>query len=179
MTDLSTTWEIARSAFAWPDFSRLLRDGIASKSLAGAMAADMLGADDIAIKGGRWERRFRGDRAIVMPTFTPSGVLVDLVAFRPETPRSFWTMAGAGLMLGHDSLERAEFFGEPLMVYESPFAWLQGGGDGIVILDWTHYWPAYLAGVVALQFEDRAFGRRAEALLQKPILLPPILVPAA
>lgn len=179
MTDIETTWDIARAGFEWPDFARLMKDGIASGTLAEAMADIAIGADDIAVKNGRWERRFRGDRAIIMPTFTPSGAMTDLVAFRMDTPRSFWLLTGAGMMLGHESLDRADYYREPLMVHESPLEWLKAGRQGVVILDWQRYWPAYLGGVSALQFEDRTFGRRAEALLQKPLVLPPFLVPAA
>lgn len=179
MTDLTTTWDAACQSFGRPDFLRLVGDGIASRCITDAMTDREIGADDIAIKSGRWERRFMGDRAVVIPVHAPTdGELIDLVAFRIETPRSYWSMDGRAVMLGYDSLTRAAFMGEPLMVHECPMDWLRAGRTGIVILGWEHYWPAYLAGVPALRTMTAEFGRKLHDKLAAPLSIPEIQVAA-
>lgn len=250
MNDLITTWEHARAGLQWPDFARLMKDGVTS-NITGKMPSNgglAIGADDIAVKDGRWERRFRGDRAIILPVWgrcpddereptmfeieaqhridtlencqetvtralgtatkdetrtmcgrvlnglaakldkeiaraneiyrKASMEVIDLVAFRPDTPRSFWSYTGAGMMLGADALDRAQHYSEPLAVHESPLDWLRAGCDGIVILDWKHYWPAYLGGLPALHASNVEFGRALSAKLSAPLQLPQILVAA-
>lgn len=181
MTDaLETAWSAATQDFGARDFVGLVKAGVPKAFLAQSLYRSLwLGADDIAIDGGRWSRRFRGERAIVLPIVgAESGELVDLVAFRLETPRSFWSYAGAAPLLGQHSLERAAYFEEPLFVHESPLDWLKAGMTGVVILDWTRYWPGYLAGIPALRFLDDNFARRARDLLSRPLPIPEIQVAA-
>lgn len=176
--EVDAAWEAARASFAWADYSALLAH-VPKAFLAGAMAADMLGADDIAVKDGRWERRFRGERAIVLPVFGATGDIVDLVAFRTEAPKSFWTFGAGAPMLGFEELERAHHFGEPLAVHETPLEWLKAESTGIVILDWTHYWPAYFGGIAKITTTNYAFGLRLTQMLENPLPTPEVMVPAS
>lgn len=176
--DLDLEWATARAEFAWADFDALLKAGVPKASLASALAADLLGAADIVPKSGLWQRLFRGERAVVIPVPTPAGELADLVAFSPGSPRSFWRMSGLGFLLGHESLERALHFGTPLAIRECPMDWLSAECDGAVILDWSHYWPAYFGGLVALQFDDAQFARKTTSLMRRPLPVPPALVPS-
>lgn len=178
--DLDATWDAAKEGFSAPDYVGLVKAGVPKAFLAAQLYRSLwIGADDIAIDGRRWVRRFRGDRAIVLPVLSPeSGELLDLVAFRLETPRSYWSFSGAAPMLGYASLERAIYFQEPLFVHESPLDWLKASMTGIVILDWARYWPGYVAEVPALRMMDEGFGRRVRALLQRPLPIPEIQVAA-
>jgi hypothetical protein len=177
--DLEAAWEAAKASFGAQDFVGLVKAGVPKRFLAENLYGSLwLGADDIRIDDGRWVRRFRGDRAVVLPVLG-GGEIVDLVAFRLETPKAFWLLTGAGIALGADEIDRAEIMREALPVHECPLDWLRAEMFGLCILDFAHPWSGLLAGVPALKFDDRTFGRRAEALIQKPYPTPMILVPAA
>lgn len=178
MTDLAAEWATARSAFTWADYSALLR-GIDQRSLARSFAEIGLGAGEIAVQNGKWRKMFRGERAIIVPAQDPGGYPVDLIAFRMDTPMSFWPLSGAAAVLGEDEIDRASAMAEPLQVHECPLDWLKAGRRGCVILDYARHWPLHLGRIPALQFEDAAFARRAAARMQNPISIPPVLVRAA
>ena len=168
------------SPLKWPDYEALLRAGVQKADLARAHIDCEIAADDIAVERGRWVRRFRGDRAVVIPVHNPeSGDILDLVAFRMETPRSFWTFAGIAPYLGHEALAHATYHRIPLIVHETPLEWLTAGREGIVILGWKHYWPAYFGDVVALRTHNPEFGRRLRDAMKHPLPTPPIQVAAA
>lgn len=178
--DLETAWAEARRSLAWADYKALLNAGVPKTFLARAMAEKCLGVDDIAVKNGLWMRRFRGERAIVIPEMSQAtGQLTNLVAFHSETPRSFWRMLDGGApFLGPDAIERAEHFNEPLMVHETPIEWLRAECEGVVILDWNHYWPLYLGGVKQVRTASIEFGRRLRDTLMRPLPIPEIQVAA-
>lgn len=165
----------------WDDLWRLHEAGVPTRCL------HPVGALDIAIKQGRWVEWFRGDRAFVIPVCANDlypGItyevdeIVDLVAFRLETPRAFWRFEDhvAAPFLGSSNLERAQLFEEPIMVHETPLDWLRAGRRGIVILEWKDFWPFTLAGIPALQCMDEGFGRRLKARLERPFQIPEIRV---
>jgi hypothetical protein len=162
----------ALNPLKWSDYEALLTAGVDKRFLAHLYIQRSIGADDIRIEGGKWVRRFMGDRAIIIPTDD------DYVAFRMDSPRGFWRMTGTAVLLGHDSLEHAVHFQQPLMVHESPLDWLKSGCDGIVILSWQHYWPAYLSDVRTLRTVNPAFGRRLRDGLKHPLPIPDIQVAA-
>jgi hypothetical protein len=119
-----------------------------------------------------------GDRAYVLPVRADDSSLIDLIAFRLETPHSFWPMSGAAAMLGQDQLERAHYYGRPLIVHETPLEWLRAKRVGVVILDWNRYWPAYVGGLPALRTFSERFGRTLEERLKRPLLVPDVQVAA-
>lgn len=179
MSDLEKLWAKAspEPIGPWEDISALMDAGVSVRS------AITIGALDVAIQNGRWAERFRGDRAIILPVcangmWPAIDEIIDLVAFRMETPRSFWTYCGDGSLLGQVNMERASYFGEPLMVHECPLDWLKAGRKGVVILDWRRYWPLYLGGIPALQCKDVTFGRRLQATMQRPFEIPEVQVAA-
>lgn len=178
MSDLEKLWAKAspEPIGPWEDISALMDVGVSVRS------AITIGALDVAIQNGRWAERFRGDRAIILPVCANGmwpGIdeIIDLVAFRMETPRSFWTYSGDGMVLGRCGMDRASYFGEPLMVHECPLDWLKAGRRGIVVLDWQQYWPLHLSGVPALLCPNEDFEPRLRGNMQRPFPIPPILVP--
>lgn len=250
--DIDSVWDAARSGLTRADFQALLDVGV-PRNITALMPGDAglrVGADDIAVKGKGWERRFMGERAIVFPVWgldwdrsdiwsdaaaqaldienhilesvtkfrermdaegnekivaqcdhilalqprmieraearyqkharRAAHVPVNLVAFRLDTPRSFWLFdpTGHAPYLGHDAVERAIFYHEPLMVHESPLDWLKAGCQGCVILQWNHYWPAYFGGVSALRAMSPSFGEKLQARLAAPLPVPEIQVAA-
>jgi hypothetical protein len=176
--DIDAEWTLAGSLFAWPDYCALVGK-VDKRLLAAAFISLGLGAAEITVKDGRWTRMFRGARAVIVPASVAGGNIIDLVAFRMDTPRSFWPLTGSAAVLGDDEIDRASAMGEPLQVHESPLDWLRAGRRGCVILDWVHCWPFYLGRVPALQFENREFAGRAAALMQRPLPVPSIFVRAA
>jgi hypothetical protein len=177
MNDIDKIWADAQGRMGWPTYQYLLNAGISKGRLASLYADGFIGTDQITIKGGRWRRMFRGDEAILLPVHAPSGLLADVVAFRLETPKSYWPMVGGQPMLGAENIERAAFDRAPLMVHECPLDWLRADCDGIVVLDWKAYWPLWFDGVPALQIRDRTFAARAAAAFGRPLEPPPIMVP--
>lgn len=157
---------------AFSEYTALLHAGVRAPLIMALMKDHAIGADDIAVRDGRWERRFQGERAILLDA---DG---DTVAFRLQAPRAFWRAHGSALLLGRDALERAAFLGTPLWVYETPLDWLRADCDGVVILDWVHYWPIYLGGLATLRTKDVAFGQRLRAMLEHPLPRPEIQVAA-
>lgn len=177
MSEITKTWDLAQVSFSRADFLALIKAGVQPSDITSWMASNLLGADDIKITDGRWVRQFRGERAIILPLMAPeSGELIDLVAFRPDLPLSCWMFTGGAPMLGYDELFRAELHGDPLFVHRSPLEWLKAGAEGVVILDWLHYWPAYLSGISVLRTETVDFGRRLSKMLNNPFPLPEIQV---
>lgn len=177
--DLETEWATARRELMWADYKGLLAS-VDKRALAATYAEIGLGAGEITVQNGKFRRLFRGERAIILPVFGAAGYLTDLIAFRLSTPRSFWGFGAGGFAaLGENEIERADFFGEPLQVYETPLQWLQAGRKGCCILNWTRCWSLYLSNVPALQFEDRDFAARATARMQRPLPVPPAMVRAA
>jgi hypothetical protein len=190
--DVEAVWSAAKDGFGAADFVALIRAGVPKEVLAAHLYRDLWpGALDIAIENGKWRQMFRGERAIVLPVTSPeTGELVDLVAFRPQTPRSFWRFIGTAPLLGYDSLALAEYEtrlvredhdGRPglgiLHIHETPLDWIKSGCAGVVILDWKHYWPAYFGAVVALRAKDLAVGRWLTGILERPLPSPDVLVP--
>jgi hypothetical protein len=179
MTDPARIWADAKKRMhTWPRFEALLKAGLRVPHI--FLDGDFrIGADQAAINNGRWEQRFQGDDAYIVPVYEPiDGELVDLVAFRLETPKSYWTLDGRAPFLGYDALYEAEARQQPLMVYESPLEWLKDDQRGIVILDWQHHWPLWLANVPALRCRGIPFGRRLHATLQRPLEIPDVQVAA-
>jgi hypothetical protein len=178
--DIDATWTAAKNGFGATEFVSLVRAGVPKQFLAAELYRGLwIGALDIAIQNGKWRQMFRGERALVLPIVSPeSGDIIDLAAFRPETPRSTWLFTGAGRFLGDEAIREAEHFGKPLEIRESPLAWLRAKCSGLVILDWQQLWPFWFSGVPALQFDDRAFALLARDILKRPFPIPPVMVPA-
>jgi hypothetical protein len=69
------------------------------------------------------------------------GSLVDCVAWYPDAPGRWWTLRGIAVVLGEDAVERADWFGEPITLYETPADWLKASACGdlqaVCILDWS------------------------------------------
>lgn len=179
----------------WPEWQFLRDAGVPAETAAYMHFTRQIGMAEIGIKKNRWEFKERGERAVILNVLGPGCEVVDIVAWRPDTPGSFWSYADgspAVPYLGWHALEiieeehrylREENAPEEwilekgsLSVFEHPLDWLRAACEGIVVLDWARYWPAYLGGVAALKFTDRAFARRATSLFAQPIPVPPVLV---
>jgi hypothetical protein len=86
-----------------------------------------------------------GELAIVVADGVPDpmgwNIIDEIVAIRTKTPGRWWRATGATPVFGHgknaDLIDYKATLGESIRLYETPLSWLRGGGDGLVILNWT------------------------------------------
>lgn len=179
----------------WSEWKFMLEAGVPAETMAYMHFTRQIAIAPIAVKNGRWVVKEGGSRGVLLNVLGPSCEVLDILAWRPDTPASFWGMAPAlPPFLGWHALELAEHEhkflteeGAPeewimengsISVFQNPLEWLRAGCNGIVPLEWKTYWPAYLSGVAGLKFTDRDFARRASALFERPIPVPPVMVAA-
>jgi len=90
------------------------------------------------IDGGFWEPTMRNDPsgtgAFVIPVFDRDD-LVDLVAWEPEQPNSWYQRTREIDLLGDFIRFRCAWEGKPLKLFSNPAAWLLAAGDGACALD--------------------------------------------
>lgn len=195
--DLGAIWAQADSLLSWRDFQALLRAGIPASALIDHHSrGNSVGIAEIGIANGKWSPRFNGEEAFIVPV-GDGDEIVDLVAFKLRSPRTFWPMTGAGMALGYEAIEEAEaqthylrndgcpedwlgseWSAGALTVHESPFEWLRADRKGVVILSWQHYWPLYLGGIGGILASNRDFAMRLLEKLERPFSIPDVRFPA-
>lgn len=173
LTNLEEVWSRAcpDPIGPWDDLWNLHRVGVPGDEL------HDIGALNAKFRHGLWTEAQSGHRSIILPVMQ-TGELIDLVAFRLETPLTFFSHEGLAAVLGGDDLERAAYFAQPLTVFESPLDWLRARRRGIVVLDQARFWPLHLTGIPTLRCTSVEFGRRLREALQRPFPIPQIQVPA-
>ena len=131
------------------------------------------------INDGRFEFAEDGLTAVVIPAYDtiPGNLdanaerhaehLLDLVAVDLDHPGRFWRRRGVALVLGAAYLEIARQEGEPVPVFKNQMSWLQGGGDGVCILDWD--WARDLLLDHELIAEDLALGEQLATALKPSV----------
>jgi hypothetical protein len=88
---------------------------------------------------------------IILPVIE-DGVLVDLVAFRPDTAADWLLRTGNSTALGlEEGTERWTWYqpaydrrhrekrhqvGQPAHLFSDPLDWMRGGGEGLCVVDW-------------------------------------------
>lgn len=115
----------------------------------------------ISADGGRWELD-GPDRRLVLAV-RARGVLIDLVALASGARDEWALRTGDGVMLGSDRFWACQCGAvQTLRIFDTPFAWLIGGGDGVCVLEWGEQVLAQLRGLgpkVVLQVEPAAKTR--------------------
>ncbi len=124
----------------------------------------------------RWVPKADGFWAVIMMVCSRDSQMMDLLAFRPETPKTVWTLRGHGWLLGWEFLARAEHLDIPLIVEESPLDLLRNRDPGVVILDWSQNWSEWFSQIPAIRCRSVEFGRRVQDNLQRPFRIPPVEV---
>lgn len=107
------------------------------------------------------------------------GELIDLVAFRSNTPNAWLLRTGDGWCLGLETGLERHTWGDPVPVAVSPLEWLQGGAQGLCILDWDAAELHYLAGVPELVCSNEHQAAMLRSALTRPVYLPSISVQEA
>ena len=106
--------------------------------------------------------------AFVMICRDWDGVTADIVAFNKDR-LALWLRRASAI---GEQLVLGPHLGEPLQVFDSIWAWLRGGRDGIFPVDWTR--TARLLEDVSLCVDSVEFGQVLSERLARPA--PPIFV---
>ncbi len=77
-----------------------------------------------------------GQWAVTLAVEDREGRLVDFVAYFLDNVGTWWLRRCEIPILGAETLSRAEFYQQPLRLFETPHAWLLARGRGVVVLDW-------------------------------------------
>jgi hypothetical protein len=101
--------------------------------------------------------------------------IVDLVAFRTDTPADWLSRTGAAWALGEHLLEHWE--GEPVPIVATPLDWLCARGDAACILDWSASSPAWpaLRMVSELHVQDDRLAVRLRQAIDRTAPRPRII----
>ena len=133
--------------------TRLFEDGHAKAALnlgipKSAMCGrpPLVGVAAVEIDVGGWFQFSEdGDLALVIADGVPGPMgwktVDEVVAIRTKAPDEWWRATGAvpdfGFGKNAGLIDYKATLGEPIPLYETPRSWIRGGGDGLVILDWT------------------------------------------
>ncbi len=115
-----------------------------------------------------------GERALIVPEGVPEvpawDEIHDLIAFKPENPARWWRRRGDVDLLGAFNITPWRL--PPLTIHETPLSWLQGGANGICIVDWGFDPNARLVGAGHLALETPALRSRIEHRITEAALAP-------
>ena len=108
--------------------------------------------------------------------------LIDVVAWRPDKPERFSRLTRKAWGIGIDRALSPNRISDnpdrlpPARVYRTPLSWLQGGADGIVILD-PERARAELWHVDQLAAADQHHGHQLKQLMKRPAWSGQVLIP--
>ncbi len=140
--------DLIRDWLALPDIGhgdhRLLEQhGVTREAIqrAGGLAVARIGT-----VGRLWVPEPTGTPAFILPVWAgvaPSiyqvvenPVLIDMIAWRPDDPASWWYRQGeVDVDLGAGHLDLAHVEGWPISLHRTPLGWLRAGCRGAVLLD--------------------------------------------
>ena len=77
-----------------------------------------------------------GQWAVTLGVDDRDGRLVDFLAYFLNTPGTWWLRRREIPILGAETLSRAEFYQQPLRLFETPHDWLKARGGGVCVLSW-------------------------------------------
>ncbi len=112
-----------------------------------ALSFGYVGGSNVKTSGRYFEPNAEGEFMIVQavwhdipsmdnPLAEDDLLLFDLICWHPKEPRKWYFLRGeAGLILGEKAMFEASVFEKPLQLHRTPFAWLQSGCRGSVLLD--------------------------------------------
>lgn len=110
----------------------------------------------------------------------PHDELIDLIAIDLHRPERWRRRTGLADLLGESNLCGLSFTGEPITVHRGPAEWLNAGGDGVAVLEWTASVVGLLSsirgGLIVADVQHGTEVRRRLTEATKPEL-PPILTP--
>lgn len=134
------------------------------------MIAEVREADARYFPLRRWDFAADGLPSLVLPVRDAFGDVLDVAAWPIHRPEKWARLLGRAVLLGEASLGIARG-GEPVPCWRTPLAWLNAGGDGIVILDPASAWLRLRPGPPLLA-EDNAHAADIRATLSGPPVQP-------
>ena len=137
-----------------PEVANWLKGQGVPRDVIYAPAARTVAVDRITVHGDLYEPDPGGRPALIVPVsyeyeagwFEP----VDAAAWFPGAPARIYRRTDVAAILNPVSVEYAAHFEEPLALWSSPLAWLQGGLCGAVIVDWRAHLGLHLGGLQIL-----------------------------
>lgn len=112
---------------------------------------------------------------LVLPVYE-EGELVDLCAFRSSDPTRWLLRNRQGWALGLQYGLAPHCWGDPVTLSATPLEWLQGGAEGLCVVDWDAPELHHLTEVPHLVCLSDALAKRLRAALAKPVRFPTISV---
>ena len=98
------------------------------------------------------------------------GRMEDVVAWFPEDPERWFLRRGVGVILGLEEVERCQYMGDPLHLYETPASWAATGGTGgAAVIEWKSHLPFWLWDLEIHCESERLARRLKRAINPKPI----------
>jgi hypothetical protein len=176
--DLDAEWRAATKDIDWKAYHWLTKKGVPGHALV-KVDGGYFRVGFLKVRGreGMWTPAAdRGQRAFIMQANERASAIDDLVAWRPNSPQSFWRRSGAATLLGEAALFEAIDTDQPARLFANPYEFLRGGRAGFVILDWTARLPMFVDQVPAFLVDDMALYGRLTRVLERPRRVPPILI---
>lgn len=130
-------------------YEELARHGVADPEI-----AMHCGLTLFEIHGRFYEPTEYGAPAIIVPVMD-GDELCDLLAFDPREPEKWFVRLGDEPLLGASALSN-QLLGKPLHIFKTPLSWLQGGCDGVVLLDLNRAFVDLVTAPNGLVGEDGA-----------------------
>lgn len=130
---------------------------------------DAAGNDYIAKAKVRTDGRFfvladDGEWMVIVPVME-DGEIDDLLAFHPSSPEKWYRRYDGPAFLGGDCLVAASV---PPILHPHPLAWLQHGGDGIVVLNWSAARPVLRCHDKLIVLDPAYLTVVAERMMEPP-----------
>jgi hypothetical protein len=129
-----------------------------------------------------------GTSCLILPVIE-DGDLIDLVAFRSTSPDDWLLRTGNGFALGlEDGMGRWLWYapadldakppkhevGRPTHLFANPLDWMQGGGAGVSVLDWSSPEIHRLDVLPRVTVSDQATAALLDHALRRPVRVPQI-----
>ncbi len=131
----------------------------------GVMSIEVVGKSGLyqpAEEGG-------GQPAFIHPVHAdgPYSDIIDIIAWRPADPGTWWLRTGVAALLGGFALRCAWAHKWPLRLHRTPLSWLASDGNGAVVLDWA-YCRSDLLDLAGLDAADYRHAEQIERALRVP-----------
>jgi len=170
--DLEREFAAAVNNVRQPHLDRMAALGVNSNALARCVHyAHPFGVMDAEPRRDGTYEAGAGTPHIVLPVYEGEG-MVDLVAWRSDNPARWWLRTGLGWMLNANDIFNGWHC--ELTLHSTPLDWLQAGGNGGVVLDWSSPDIRWLRGVAAIDCDTAHLAAMVRRELSKPARMPTI-----
>ena len=107
----------------------------------------------------------------------PDDMIIDLVAIDLLRPKLYRRRIGLADLLGESNVVGLSFTGEPLLIHPGPADWVNAGGRGVAVLEWTQSVRGLLSSLEGgLKVTSLEFAEELERKLTEAVCRPRIFV---